>query len=145
MTRIAGDRFAGFHPGVFVEREAECVVGEGVFTEVGQGRGLPAMFLVAVAAGKVGGFLKDGTVKPGNIAHLIGNIRMTFQAAIRHCGLFPRRSMTGFAFLDLGMRIHAADGFARLGVQRAGTEHLPPAGKRRAGKTKHCKDCGDKT
>lgn len=84
MTGIAGDRFAGFRSCVFFQRETKGLVWKGIFTEVGQRCGRPTVFFVTVATDKVGGFLYNGAVKLGNIAHLIGNICVATQTAVRH-------------------------------------------------------------
>lgn len=99
----AGDRFARLHPHMFVQRKTERVMWKGVIPQIGKGGVFSAMFMVAVAAGKVGCFLGDGPMQLGNIAHLTGNIRMTFQAAVRHRGTFPEGGVTFSASPNLRM------------------------------------------
>ena len=117
---------------------------KGVFTKVGERCRLPAMFFVAVAAGKTGGFLNDAAVQLCDIQHLSGNIRVTLQAAVCHTVAFPRRRVTNFTFGDFRMGRDAAHRFAGLRIQRTGTEHLRAAGKCHANKHKQGYECGDK-
>ena len=67
---------------------------ESIFAHIGEGCGRSAMILVAIAAGGGGAFLEDGPMQFGNVYHLLGDIRMTFQTAVGHGCAFPGRGMT---------------------------------------------------